>query len=128
MIFASVRQARDELQPAQVSYGAGISYINVNRDLLDPDTRLWREGGNYEGPSDHSVAVVNFETPDGDPIAGYYNYSMHATVAGPFLSQLTADVPGSTSRYIEDNFDDRIVALWSTGACGDQSPRYLRQT
>ena len=71
MIFASVRQARDELQPAQVSYGAGISYINVNRDLLDPDTRLWREGGNYEGPSDHSVAVVNFETADGDPMLSF---------------------------------------------------------
>ena len=38
------------------------------------------------------------------------------------------DAPGTTSKYIEDSFDDKIVALWSSGASGDQNPLYYQQT
>ena len=31
--------------------------------MIDPQTRRWWEGPNYEGPSDKTVAVVKFETP-----------------------------------------------------------------
>jgi len=41
---------------------------------------------------------------------------------------VSGDAPGATSRYIEDSFDDKIVAVWSTGACGDQNPIYFQQT
>jgi len=57
----------------------------------------------------------------------YYNYAMHAVTVGQ-LDKISADAPGAASRYIEDSFDDRIVALWSTGACGDQNPIYYQQT
>ena len=30
---------------------------------------------NYEGVSDKTVAVVRFRTPDGKPIAVFYNYA-----------------------------------------------------
>jgi hypothetical protein len=26
---------------ARVGFGRGFSYLNVNRDVVDPDTRLW---------------------------------------------------------------------------------------
>jgi hypothetical protein len=41
---------------------------------------------------------------------------------------LSGDYPGATSRYIEDSFDDKIVALFSAGAQGDQNPIYFQQT
>jgi hypothetical protein len=47
---------------------------------------------------------------------------------GPLRSEVSGEVPGATSRYIEDSFDDKIVAVWSTGACGDQNPIYFQQT
>jgi hypothetical protein len=104
-----------------------VSYLNVNRNIIDPKTHRWWEGPNYEGPSDKTVAVVSFETANGDPIAVYYNYAMHAVLLGQ-LDQVSADFPGAASRYIEDSFDDRIVAVWSTGAEGDQNPIYYQQT
>jgi hypothetical protein len=52
---------------------------------------------------------------------------MHAVAAGQ-LDMVSGDAPGTTSRYIEDSFDDKIVALWSSGASGDQNPRYYQQT
>ena len=41
---------------------------------------------------------------------------------------VSGDFPGETERYIEDSFDDKIVALFSAGAQGDQNPIYFQQT
>ncbi len=126
-IVESVRLAKQRLAPARVGYGTGVSYINVNRNIIDPKTKRWWEGPNYDGPSDKTVAVVKFETLSGDPIAVYYNYAMHGVTVGQ-LDLVSGDAPGTTSKYIEDSFDDKIVALWSSGAAGDQNPIYFQQT
>jgi hypothetical protein len=52
---------------------------------------------------------------------------MHGVAAGQ-LDLVSGDAPGTTSKYIEDTFDDKIVALWSSGAAGDQNPLYYQQT
>ena len=126
-IFQSVKIAKERLQPARIGYGTGVSYLNVNRNIINPKTRRWWEGPNYDGPSDKTVAVVKFESITGEPIAVYYNYAMHAVTVGQ-LDKISADAPGAASRYIEDSFDGKIVALWSTAACGDQNPIYFQQT
>jgi neutral ceramidase len=126
-IIESVRLAKQRLTPARIGYGAGVSFINVNRNIIDPKTRRWWEGPNYEGPSDKTVAVIKFEELNGDPIAVYYNYAMHGVAVGQ-LDLVSGDAPGTASKYVEDSFDDKIVALWSSGAAGDQNPIYFQQT
>jgi neutral ceramidase len=126
-IVEAVRLAQERLAPARVGYGTGVSYINVNRNIIDPKTRRWWEGPNYDGPSDKTVAVMKFETLAGEPIAVYYNYAMHAVTVGQ-LDLVSADAPGTTSKYIEDSLDGKVVALWSSGAAGDQNPIYFQQT
>jgi hypothetical protein len=126
-IVEAVRLAKQRLTPGRVGYGTGESYINVNRQIIDPKTGRWWEGPNRDGPSDKTVAVVKFETTGGDPIAVYYNYAVHGVITGQ-LDQVSGDIPGATSRYIEDSFDDQVVAVWSTGAAGDQNPIYYQQT
>jgi hypothetical protein len=126
-IVESVRLAKQRLVPARMGYGTGVSFINVNRQIVDPKTGRWWEGANYDGPSDKTVAVLKVEGLDGSPIAVYYNYAVHAVLAGQ-LDQISADIPGASSRYVEDSFDDRIVAVWSSGAAGDQNPIYYQQT
>ena len=126
-IVESVRLAQQKLTPARVGYGTGESYINVNRQIVDPRTGRWWEGPNREGPSDKTVAVLKFESLSGEPIAVYYNYAVHAVIAGQ-LDQVSADSPGAASTYVEDSFDGRVVAVWSSGAAGDQNPIYYQQT
>ena len=125
-ILAAVREAKAKLQPARVGYTSGASYLSVNRDAVHPQTRLWYQGPNLEGPSDKTVAVLKVETPSGEPIAVYVNYAMHA-IDYYEMGILTADFPGVTSRFIEQAYDDKVVAIWSSGAAGDQNPLYLRQ-
>jgi neutral ceramidase len=126
-IIKAISEAAGRLQPARMAYGTGTSYINVNRNLIDPQTHRWWEGPNYEGPSDKTVAVIRFETRDGKPIGVYYNYAVHGVLNGQ-LDQISGDIPGAASRYIEESLDDAAVAVWSTGAAGDQNPIYFQQT
>ncbi len=121
----AVRQAKAGLQPARVGFGTGLSYLNVNRDAIDPETRHWTQGPNLDGPSDKTVAVLKFESPSGEPIAVYWTYAMHP-VNGFLAGFTSADFPGAACRYIEQAYGDRMVAVFAQGASGDQNPLYLR--
>jgi len=124
-IVEAVKQAQRKLQPALIGYSNGTSYLNVNRDVIDPVTRLWSQAPNYDGPSDKEVAVVTFKSLDGEPFAVYYNYGMHSNYM--YMSGvLSAGVPGQTMKYIEDYYKGKVIALWSMSASGDQNPRYLQ--
>lgn len=126
-IVQALGKAVDGLQPARVAFGTGVSFINVNRNLVDRETQRWREGPDYDGVSDKTVAVPAFESLEGRPIAIYYNYGVHAVVTGT-LDLVSADIPGATSSYIEESLGPGAIALWSTGAAGDQNPIYFQQT
>jgi neutral ceramidase len=126
-LFNLIKEAKGKLQPARIGYGTGVSYLNVQRDIIDPKTHKWWEGANYEGPSDKTVGVVKFETLKGEPIAVYFNYACHAVVTGN-TDMVSGDWPGEAERYIEDSFDDKMIALFSAGAQGDQNPIYFQQT
>jgi hypothetical protein len=121
----AVRQAKAQLQSARVGFGTGFSYLNVNRDAIDPETRLWTQAANLDGPSDKTVAVLKFETPGGEPIAIYMTYPMHP-VNGFLTGLISADFAGAASRYVEQAYDDKVVAVFAQGASGDQNPLYLR--
>jgi neutral ceramidase len=124
-ILDAVRQAKANLQSVRVGFGTGKSYLNVNRDVVDSDTHLWTQAPNLDGPSDKTVAVVEFLAPSGQPIAVYMDYAMHPV--NGFLAGITsADFAGAASRYVEQAFDDKTVAVFVQGASGDQNPLYLR--
>jgi len=121
----AVRQAKARLRPARVGFGTGNSYLNVNRDAIDTDSHLWTQAPNFDGPSDKTVAVVEFLAPSGEPIAVYMDYAMHP-VNGFLAGFTSADFAGAASRYVEQSFGDKTVAVFVQGASGDQNPLYLR--
>lgn len=124
-LVEAVRQAKSKLQPARVGFGTGKSYLNVNRDTVDGETHLWTQAPNLDGPSDKTVAVVEFLATNGQPIAVYMDYAMHPV--NGFLAGITsADFAGAASRHVEQAFDDQPVAVFVQGASGDQNPLYLR--
>ena len=124
-ILEAVRQAKARLQSARVGFGTGASYLNVNRDGIDPETRKWLQYSNLDAPSDKTVAVLTFEKPTGEPIAVYVNYPMHP-INGYVLDIVSGDFAGAMSRYVEKAFGDNIVVAFTQGASGDQNPLYLR--
>jgi neutral ceramidase len=120
-LLGAVKRAKTMLQPARIGVGSGLCSINVNRDQLSP-TGTYKLGRNPEGFSDRTVWVVKFESASGEPIALFMNYAVHAVVLGSKNTLLTGDLPGATARHVEQHYNDKIVALWTSGAAGDQNP------
>ena len=125
--YQAVKQAYENMVPAKVGVGNGVCYLNVKRDLFDPERGSWWEGPDYDGKSDKTVGVIYFESTDGKPIATYYNYAMHAVITGQ-LDMITVDFPGKSEEYIESAYKDDFVAIFASGAAGDQNPLYFQQT
>jgi neutral ceramidase len=121
----AVHQAKDKLQPAQMAFGTGAAYLNVNRDAIQPQTHLWTQAPNLLAASDKTVAVLKFETLSGVPIGVYVNYAMHP-INGYLADFASADFAGAMSRYVEQAYDDKPTVIFSQGASGDQNPLYLR--
>jgi neutral ceramidase len=120
-IVQAVKNAKTALQPARVGVGRGRSDINVNR--AGYDGKRWG-ATDPDGPSDKTVWVVKFEDLTGTPIAILMNYAVHSTVAGADSSLVTGDLAGAAERFVEHSFDDKVVALWTMGAAGDQNPKF----
>jgi neutral ceramidase len=140
----AVRRAKAQLQPARFGIGRATAHVNINRREFAAG-RGWWLGYNEEGPSDKTVTVLRFEDLTGRPIAFWINYAVHAVVMGPENYQITGDVAGATSRFVEQHYvgnnrprsdagmrvrlrpeekatGDGVVALWTSGAAGDQNP------
>ncbi len=124
-ILDAVKQAKAKLQPARVGFGTGLSYLNVSRDNIDAATHLWTQAPNLNGLSDKTVAVLQFESLEGTPIAVFMTYAMHP-VNGFLNDIISADFCGAASRHIEQAYGDKLVAVFAQGASGDQNPLYLR--
>ncbi len=140
----AVRRAKARLQPARFGIGTGAAYLNINRRELTAAQGWWL-GYNENGPSDKTVTVLRFEDMAGKPIAFLINYAVHAVIMGPENYQITGDLAGATSRFVEQHYqgmdrprsdggprlrlrpeekssDEGPVAVWTSGAAGDQNP------
>jgi len=122
-LAAAVRQAQDKLQPARFGFGTGKASVNMNRRARMANGGYWL-GNNPEGPSDKTVAVLKFEAESGAPIAILVNYSVHGTVMGPRNYSISGDLPGETSRLVEQHYGGDVVVPWTSAAAGDQDPIY----
>jgi hypothetical protein len=127
-IVEAARQANSRLQPALVGFGTGKAYVNTNRD--EQIGEGYHMGYAPEGPSDKTVAVMSVTTPAGKPIAVYANYAVHGVVMYRVYSrdghiQITGDLPGATAAYVEQRLGEGAVAVWTSGAAGDQNPLFM---
>jgi neutral ceramidase len=126
-ILLSIRQAKAGLQPAKIGFGTGTAKVNMNRRARD-GAGGWMLGNNPDGVSDKTVAVVKMETLSGEPIAVLSNYGVHGTVLGPGNLQISSDLPGATSRFVERHYGGKAVSLFTSGTAGDQDPIYRTGT
>lgn len=126
-IAAGIAQAKGTLQPVRLSVGSGAVDLSFNRRLVKPDgsvEMIWgqnRERRQHYGPVDPEVGIVRVDSLDGELVALLCNYACHPVVLGSGNQLLTADFPGYTCAYLENQFPGAL-ALFLQGACGDLDP------
>jgi hypothetical protein len=126
-VVESVRAAKSRLQPARIGFGWGTAKVNMNRRARNGEGG-WMLGNNPDGPSDKTVAVIKFASASGEPLAIFSNYGVHGTVMGPGNLQISSDLPGATSRFVEKHYGGNVVSPWTSGTAGDQDPIYRTGT
>lgn len=119
-ILAAVEQALAALRPARLGYAAGNAALIGNRNQWLPEQHRYIEGVDRTGkePIDQRLGVLTVQSVAGEPIAFVLNYGIEPVVTMPLSDALSGDVPGATSRYLEDRFDGDVVALFTIGAAG----------
>ena len=116
-----LKRAKAGLQPARMGIGTGSTDVNVNRDLYRDGK--WGMGSNPAGPSDKTVWVAKFESLQGETIAVLFNYGVHS-IATLGKQVVSGDIAGAAERAVEQRHGDKVVALFTLGAAGDQNPKY----
>lgn len=122
----AVRNAMDSMRPARYGYGEGVSQVNVNRDVQSP-FGFWLEGKNLDGYSDKTLRVLKFVDEQERVIAVILNYGMHNTCVHMMKdadgkSKTSGNVSGIACRFVEETYGGGAVALWTSGAAGNQNP------
>lgn len=131
-VLEALRQARASLQPALIGTGSGLVDINTYRYAYQEKEGRWRVGVNPEGPSDKTVWVIKFEDLSGKPIALMMNYAVHSniwagTTAEENRDMIYGDIAGVAETYIENHFDNQVVALFTLAAAGDQYAKFNKE-
>lgn len=119
-------EAMASLRPAKYGYGEGKSYVNVNRDVQSP-FGFWLEGKNMEGYSDKTIRTLKFVDEADQVIAVILNYGMHNTCVHMMRdadgrSKTSGNVSGIACRFVEEHYGGNAIALWTSGAAGNQNP------
>lgn len=110
MVANTIISAYDNMQPAKIGIGAGfLSGYTINRRWLDR-------------PVDPSVSVIRVETMSREIMAIVSNFACHAVVLGYDNLLVSGDWAGYSSRFLEDEFGQDCVAIFTQGGAADINP------
>jgi hypothetical protein len=117
----AVRDAVARLQPATISFGRGKAYANINNG----EEAGWKQWFDGAGSSDKTLDVVRVQTLDGKTLGLVLNYATHAEVMYRSITkeggyEVSGDLPGATSRLLEQTLGLAPVVLFTSAAEGDQ--------
>ena len=112
-------EALANLQPVETRGGHSGCHINSNRRCVTPTGEGFL-GVNPDGPCDHEVTVVKFDSRAGKPVATLVNFACHGTVMGPANRLITPDYAGPMKRVVEEAVGGKCVFL--LGSAGNVGP------
>jgi len=116
------RQARERLCPAKLGVAAAHADVTVNRVVHTKQG--WWQGVNQDGETDRSVYCLRVGDESGNTLGLVFNVNVapgclefSETGGGRAIS---ADLAGASERFVEEQLDGGAVAMYTTGATGDQ--------
>lgn len=112
-ILKEIESALYKFEPCKILYGEDtVEEIGTNRNLPDQ-------------PYDSRLRVIEFRFNSGDKTV-LYHFACHPTVMHSSNTSISADLPGVTSKELEDREDIRL-ALFLNGPSADISTRFTRK-
>lgn len=120
-LIEGIKEARQKLSPARLGVGWGFSQANINRRAKDIDGKA-SLGMDPDGSVDRRIGLLRIEKEDGTPIVLIANYPIHGTLLGDENLEISGDVPGIVSEYVEQKVGAPLIFI--NGAAGNLAPIY----
>ncbi|GEO23050.1 neutral/alkaline non-lysosomal ceramidase N-terminal domain-containing protein [Cyclobacterium qasimii] len=121
-LLAGIERGIKELAPASLGVGWGHSSANINRRAKDIDDKAFL-GMDPDGPVDRKIGVLKIvHKEDHRLMVTVANYAIHGTVMGGENLQISGDVQGVVSKYVEEK--SGAPMLFINGAAGNIAPIY----
>jgi hypothetical protein len=120
-LIEGIKEAIDKLTPARLGVGWGFSQANINRRAKGTDGKAFL-GMNPDGAADRRIGLLRIDHEDGAPLACVANFPVHGTVLGQENLEISGDVPGVVSEYVEQKTG--VPLLFINGAAGNLAPIY----
>lgn len=121
-IVKLVGMAFEDLQPARLYSGNGLTRFQVNRrNNVERELKSYTE---LKGPNDYSVPVIKVVDQEDEIKAIVFGYACHATVLNDYL--ISGDYPGYAQKTLEVLYPE-ATAMFFQGAGGDQNPLPRRE-
>jgi hypothetical protein len=124
-LVSLAEEASSKLQPAKLSFGAGVVHFVMNRRETTTDRGVIL-GVNPRGFADRSVPVLRIDSPEGKLIGVVCGAASHNTTLGTPDYQISGDYAGHAQRVLEEQ-NPGITAMFVLGCAGDANP-YPRGT
>ncbi|HEV2325836.1 MAG TPA: neutral/alkaline non-lysosomal ceramidase N-terminal domain-containing protein [Terracidiphilus sp.] len=124
-IAQAVEEAASHLQPAVIRAGIGreTTLAFNRRYFMKNGTVGWNPGKlnpnilRPAGPTDPTIPVLYIETPDGNPIASYVNFSMHQDTTGGL--KFSEDFSYALGKILQMAKGKDLVSMFTIGCAGD---------
>lgn len=122
-LIEAIKKAYTQLEPASIGSAMGRSLMNMNRrgEYADGTVHITK---NPYAVVDREVGVIKIDKANGETMAILINYPCHGTALFHTNMKISGDVAESTTRYVEQQLDNGVVALYLNGASGDVDPVY----
>ena len=118
-IESVAREALAAERPAKIGILADFSFDAENK--ITRDRR--KENDDMGAGKDSSMFMIRVDGVDGAPIAALPVYGVHGTLMDADNSFASTDAPGASERWLEEQFDSKVVVMHLQGAGGDVSPK-----
>jgi hypothetical protein len=124
-VIGAVEQALSKLEPAELSYGAGVVPFVMNRREFTRDRGVIL-GVNPRGPADRTMPLLKVVAPDGRLRAVVFGAATHNTTLTGNEYRITGDYAGFAQEYVQQHLPG-VQAMFVLGCAGDANP-YPRGT
>jgi hypothetical protein len=119
-----VQRATARLEPAKLSWGAGVCPFVMNRREFTAKGVIL--GVNPRGLADRVAPVLRIDSPDGKLRAVLFGAAVHGTTLTGNDYELCGDYAGFAQVYVQDK-NPSVQAMFALGCAGDANP-YPRGT
>ncbi|SDN08910.1 Neutral/alkaline non-lysosomal ceramidase, N-terminal [Fictibacillus solisalsi] len=118
----AIESARNNIEAVTIKRAATNCHIGMNRRRSDHGKIVMAP--NPDGVIDSEVILLQFLTVTGNMKALLTHYTCHPTTTGD--NAVSSEFPGHAMTVLEESYNQRFVAGYLQGCCGDIRPALIK--